>query len=432
TEVLHARHSTQKHSSKALSSDLVFSNQVEEALRFDKGDDALMTSWTTEDFTSKGDNYVSIITRVVVHYNRGEDKKEVTYVVKIKQMKQSGCASDFDNMVFNKEGKFYSKLLPMLNSELLSIKQEPLKMPRCLHPNWCEEQNHIFLEDLKPFKYILYDRRKSLDVQHTKLVLTELGRFHASSYLLHSKNPKWKVHQDFNFLKWEWFTYSEKTKKAIEVLVEGGLKTAAKLAKVAGYESVSKWYEEIAPDGVKILEEQIMRGSSHFNAISHGDCWISNMLFRYDDKENPIDMKILDLQFVRHSNLTLDLSYFFFTSLSRKERIEHISDLLSAYYGSFKLIADAASIVMPFTLKELDDEYCKASIFGLIMSTLLVPNILCDPEEVQDFDGGSDGQAVAYVERKRNRTLQMFQTNIVFKQRFTELFDDILDLVAFK
>ncbi|XP_066952592.1 uncharacterized protein [Macrobrachium rosenbergii] len=397
-----------------------------EALRVDKGQDAKLVSWTTKDFTSKGDNFVSVITSVIVQYALGsEDLKEETYVVKIKQTTENGSVSDFDNMVFNKEGKFLSELLPLLNLELAGIGHECLKVPRFLHARWLENQNQLFLNDLRALKFKLYDRKMGLDPPHTRLVLSELGRLHAISHVLQSKRPKRTLNQDFNFLDWEWFTYSKKLKFSFEVLVSGGLITASLMAKEVGKDRAEQWFEENSSKGVALLAEQLVCDSPNFNVIGHGDCWINNLLFKYDDRGLPKEVYLLDLQFVRQSSLATDLSYFFFTSLERTDRRERLEEMLTTYYDSFKSIVDAALIPMPFTPEELLEEYQRRTLFGLIMSSLLLPNILCDPEEVQHFDAGVDGCAGGYIERKRLRSLKMLQNNGVFRKRMIDLFDDV-------
>ncbi|XP_068213277.1 uncharacterized protein [Palaemon carinicauda] len=399
---------------------------ISEALTIDKGQTAKLVSWTTKDFTSKGDNYVSVITSVIVQYAQGsEAPKEETYVVKIKQATENGSVSHFDNMVFNKEGKFLSELLPLLNSELESIGHECLKMPRFLHPRWLENQNQLFLNDLRALKFQLYDRKMGLDLPHTRLVLSELARLHAISHVLQNKRPKRSLSQDFKFLLWEWFTYSKKLKSSFEVLVSGGLITASLMAKEVGRDKVSEWFKEKSSTGVAMLAEQLVCDSSKFKVIGHGDCWINNLLFKYDDRGLPTDIVLLDLQFCRQSSLATDLSYFFFTSLEKTDRNERLEELLTTYYDSFKTVVEAALLPMPFTAEELLEEYRRKILFGLIMSSLLLPNILCDPEEVQHFDAGVDGCAGGYIERKRLRSLKMLQNNSVFRRRMIDLFDDV-------
>lgn len=256
-------------------SGLVTEAGVEEALRHDHGQDARLLSWSCHDFTNKGDNYVAIITSVNVKFCQDGRHKEATYVVKIKQNK----SSDFDNMAFIKEGKFYTELLPLLNAELTGAGMTPLRLPRCLHSTWHEGQSQLFLQDLRPLGFKLHDRKKPLSLRHTVLVLQELGRLHAASFLLQSRTPGEDLASRFPFLTWAMYNYSEQSKAAFHVLITGSLQTASQLAGAVDRDDMRAWFESLGQRAVEVLVK--LKGSSPpFDVIGHGDCWVNNLLFR--------------------------------------------------------------------------------------------------------------------------------------------------------
>lgn len=60
------------------------------------------------------------------------------------------------------------------------------------------------------------------------------------------------------------------------------------------------------------------------NVLNHGDFWINNMMYKYDDDDDeslrPRDIRLVDLQLVRFSSPCLDLQYFITTSAQQEVR----------------------------------------------------------------------------------------------------------------
>lgn len=248
---------------------------VNRALRQDQGSDARLLSWSRHDFTNKGDNYVAEVTSVRVKYQIGEHIRYASYVVK---MRHGHPDSHFDDMVFVKEGKFYTVLLPLLNAELTKTGQEPMRVPRCYHSTWEEHESQLFLEDLRLRHFKMYDRKKPLTVAHASLTVRELARLHAASVLLLTQTPEKAT--PFAFLSWEMCNYSQETQKAFEALICGSLETAGELARAAERMDMQAWFNNVAPRGADLLRALILPAPP-YDVIGHGDCWVNNLLFRY-------------------------------------------------------------------------------------------------------------------------------------------------------
>lgn len=188
-----------------------------EALHHDKGSDAHLASWVIQDFLEEGDNYASAVTSVKVEYIQGGETHDVSYIVKLKRKRDGGSPTYFDDMTFEKEARFLTEICPLLNSELLTAGLPPLQLPRCCHRALSDNQDYLFLEDLRFKGFRWHDRKKGMDCLHANLVLQELTRLHAASFLLRKKNEE-DLLTKYKFLAWEWHNYSDESRKEFTTL----------------------------------------------------------------------------------------------------------------------------------------------------------------------------------------------------------------------
>ncbi|KAG7164309.1 putative Ecdysteroid kinase-containing protein 8, partial [Homarus americanus] len=183
---------------------------VEKVLKADKGNDAQLTSWSIKDFTQKGDNYATVVTSVSVNFSLHGQNQSVSYVVKINPQRDLG--KDFSDMfgaIFRKEAEFYEKIIPLLNSELTTLGLRQLRMAKWYYSFLEEGREMIFLEDLRPRGYQMFDRRKGMDVPHATLVLQELARMHAASRFLQARTPDQDLLDKFKTIKTDWLNCTD-------------------------------------------------------------------------------------------------------------------------------------------------------------------------------------------------------------------------------
>ncbi|XP_037783767.1 uncharacterized protein LOC119579995 isoform X2 [Penaeus monodon] len=404
---------------------------VRRALTTDKGPDADLTSWSTKPATKKGDNYISALTGVQVVYSQEGERREASYIVKLKQDQGGSGKYQMNRMVYGSEGGFYTRLLPRLNHALETAGIDALRVPGCPHVSWGEGDKQLFLEDLRPRGFTVHDRRKGMDERHTYLVLHELAKLHAASFLLQRDSPEEDLAATYDFLTWEWYNFSDITKKTFDSVLSGGMFTASRLARKIGNEQVASWFETLAPTGVECLREQL-EPSAPFNVVGHGDCWVNNLLFRYDSKGHPQEIMLLDFQFCRRSSLAVDLSYFLFTSLTGDVRNKHLDQFLSFYYDAFARIVAAGGARVPFSLEDVRLEFRRKKLLGLIFGALMMPALVCADDEVQELDVTSSAAAKNYVEVKRQNSLSMLEKNPLLEPRLVDLYADIVAFIEQK
>lgn len=187
----------------------------------------------------------------------------------------------FYNLIFVKEGNFYSQVLPALNKVLHQAGERPLAFPRCLHHSLAViGEEFIFLENLKVLGYKMEDRAVGLAEPHVSLVLKELARLHAASFLLQDRLPHGLL-DEFTFLQIDWkekFNLGSDWTGFVRNLLD--LHTGV-LEKMGGCEKVVGWIKKIYPKVDQLFDKMTTRAPP-FATILHGDCWTNNLLFRYD------------------------------------------------------------------------------------------------------------------------------------------------------
>lgn len=256
---------------------LVTESNVRAALTADKGADARLTAWKVVDFTKKGDNYACIVTSVEVKYELADQSSAVVYVVKLNPCRDDAMTEFINGIIYEKEAKFYNTLAPEMNAVLTENGQREINIPKCFYVSLEKGKEIIFLEDLRTRGYKMHDHRRGMDTLHTTLVLKELARFHASSFLLEKKYAGENLREKYPFLN---KTSSDIVAESPEIqkMLGDGLKSAQKmLTAVGGYEKAVTWLDNLIPKLADVFREQQCGKPM---VVCHGDCWTNNLLFK--------------------------------------------------------------------------------------------------------------------------------------------------------
>lgn len=107
-------------------------------------------------------------------------------------------------------------------------------------------------------------------------------------------------------------------------------------------------------------------------------------MFLYDEAGKLESMKMLDLQIMRYSRLSLDLAYFFCSSTDDEIRKTHLESLLEFYHS--RLIRNLGEYGYPasvFTFEEFKAEFDDCFTFGFITGTFLCQVRLLSPAALQ-------------------------------------------------
>ncbi|KAF2358970.1 Protein of unknown function DUF227 [Trinorchestia longiramus] len=407
---------------------LITEDCVKEALLEDKGPDAQYKSFEIIDFCTKGDNYACFVTSVKVTFLHGGQEKHVTYVAKLNHCHGIEAFEKFSEVAFEKEGNFYSKLIPDLNNVMKTLNMPQLKFSQCYFTSFEPTRQVILLGDKREEAFKMADRFAGLDDDHVFLVVKELGRLHAASVILEDGIGAENIMEKYDFLR-DCFTEQEddKMEALMKSMFAGYANNAAKITdRIAGYDKVSAWLKELAPLCHETFKQEIVKCDPKFRVINHGDCWNNNLLFRYEG-EKVADVCLIDLQINRRASLALDLNYFLITSLNGETRKKGLESYLTAYYNSFKEVFDAAQKPMKFTREELYTEYRNKNLFGILMGLMVLPIVVMQSTDVPDFDDINEENMQEKIEEQHQIVLDMIDTSPVLRPRMLDMFDEMVE-----
>ena len=133
---------------------------------------------------ANGDNYTSDVFRILVDYRiENSAPKQISLIVKCMLEIQGVSQLLNEYKMFVKEKEIYSNILPkvskMFNENFA---------PKCYY--LMENPSQIFvMEDLKESGFVVVDRQAGLDLEHCKLLIKKLAKYHAASMILAENEP---------------------------------------------------------------------------------------------------------------------------------------------------------------------------------------------------------------------------------------------------
>nr|XP_046489094.1 uncharacterized protein LOC124222317 [Neodiprion pinetum] len=343
------------------------SDYIKAVLRkVEKNDSIEVSDMTVKPATANGDNYMSDMHRI-------------------------GAASNSCGFLTD-EISMMSETLPRMQ-EILSRHGMPASLSaRCL-PTQEEGPIHLLLEDLVAEGFRLADRQAGLDLDHCLVAIRNLANFHASSVALAEKDlaavtkyNKGNFHKDHVLI-----AFFESTMKYFAEEVAKWPELNPRI-----YNKILKLSEVVRE---KLCEAALFR-ENDFNVLNHGDFWINNIMFRYDDQQNPVDSRFVsakfyiyqlklhvDFQLSNYASPAIDILFFFGTSLSDVVREQHRELIVREYHASLTAtMAKLKCVTVVPSLDQLLDTLKKRALCEVVTSFTLFPMILVDKSNFVSLD----------------------------------------------
>ncbi|XP_045467743.1 uncharacterized protein LOC123676092 [Harmonia axyridis] len=330
--------------------------------------------------TEKGTNYSSEIVFFSVTPKTVE--KKYSFVMKTTKRSKKMRELSQDAVGDKREMHLYSKVAPAIRQMLIESASdfhlENMTQPYLVN----EDPGHetMIMDNLKAKGFRLWDTNKPMNMEHIRTVLSNYGKYHASTMALRFKNPKVfaNLTKEMNNI-FAAFIDDEGVRK----LFGDYMRDAIQILNKAGLKNIAEKLEEVPENVINILancpneEDKVL--------ITHGDCWINNMMFKYKNAESlePLGVCFLDFQLSSFGSPATDLSYFLYTSCDENTITNEFENLLQFYYDSFsstlkKLALDPEEI---FSILKLKDHWRKYAISGLIMAAFVIKVQLAKKDE---------------------------------------------------
>uniref|UniRef100_A0A1L8DYN9 Putative ecdysteroid kinase n=1 Tax=Nyssomyia neivai TaxID=330878 RepID=A0A1L8DYN9_9DIPT len=305
-----------------------------------------------------GDNYTSTMYRVNVELTRdGAPAQTDNFIVKA-MIHMVEAFKEFS--IFPIEIEAYEQALPAFEGYWRDIGQDVVFGPKCLH-TISDLKEIIVLSDLKPQGFVMANRFEGLDLEHAKLLLSKLAKFHAASVIYKEKNGKFgpKLNRQ---------VFEPKMKKVFEGFTSGNFPVFLKFLNSSEH---LKQYHDIAEKWRHNMFERLLRVSNvtddtpDFCVLNHSDMWINNHMFKYDENNRPVDVVFIDFQMSHWGRPAVDLQYFLFSSV-RPEIVVAEFDTLIAHYHS--VLVDSLKVLgskkTPPLLRDLHIQILECCCYG--------------------------------------------------------------------
>ncbi|KAM3958718.1 uncharacterized protein ACR2FA_007238 [Aphomia sociella] len=316
------------------------------------------------DFISgKGESYVANTFRVVI--TEVNDEKNIFKCI-VKTLVNTERRELFHKL-HKREVAVYSDIVPVFNKiQKLVNTIDKVILPECLLSCAEEKKEVIILEDLiedgwSPESRL--SRFEELDYMQVNTVLTELAKFHALSFVFEKRIPEEFLNVKSRFedlLHNDGFLSQSKLINYFHDSFESSLK-------LVNDAEAKRMLSEIQPKILNILRMYTRPGK--YNVLCHGDCWINNMLFKYEENK-PTRVCFLDFQAVRYASPVTDIIYFLCLCTNSTFRSKHFDALKADYYNTLKssLTVYDIDVSSVYPREDFENEMEDALQYGLIVA----------------------------------------------------------------
>ncbi|XP_043498951.1 uncharacterized protein LOC122522182 [Polistes fuscatus] len=370
---------------------------LENILRKAKNDDSIrVIDIFSKPATAKGDNYTSDMYRILLEISckqagGQEVTKKTSLIVKVAPTGDTLKKDLIEkSMIFDTEMSMMMNLLKKMND---LVGPDHILGARIFY---VRKEHPVFLviEDLAPLGFRMADRQAGLDLTHCLLAMRGLARFHASSLAICEKEPNQKTIYTRGI-------YYNGHPPELTSFFSLGVKSLA--AQVKNWPNFEKYAEKIDKISDKLYFETckvIKQRDDEFNVINHGDFWVNNMMFRYNEERKPIDHIFVDFQLCVYGSPALDLQYFLSTSPNNEVYENDRETLIKEYYSTLcNMMKQLDCKTSPPSMEKLQKRINDYEIVAMISSFAILPLVLIDRNEAKDIneimgtDGGYDDSA---------------------------------------
>lgn len=230
-----------------------------------------------------GDGFLSTILSVTISGDRIDGRDKLQLVCKLAPSSPARRKEFESLLLFKREVLLYGKVLPLL-ADFEREKELPeselfTSYPKCFAAIANDETDQfvVILDDVRPKGFSMWPKHKIIPVDYAYRLMEQLGKLHGISLALKDQRPE--VYDELKNIEDVISTFI-KTDTMVE-LCDKAYQRALGVVEEPQHIEVVK--ELRATNQASFEECLIPPADEPFCVISHGDCWINNMLFRCRD-----------------------------------------------------------------------------------------------------------------------------------------------------
>ncbi|CAG5108442.1 Protein of unknown function [Cotesia congregata] len=240
------------------------------------------------------------------------------------------------------------------------------------------------MQDLRQFQFKNKDQKLGLSKDHLGMVIEALAKYHAGSIALEEK-----FRQSLLFSSQTHPNFLGMLATCLEVLGNNMLSWSDAKFVEAGYkiQNISKSIVESSKKNNDYNEDE-------FCVLNHGDCWANNVMFRENDANEPLEVRLVDFQLPVWSSPAIDLLYLLgFGPASDIMYIILDDFFLEKYLTTLKNTMEKLDCKRkPLTLDELKSSMWKRRSLGLISGLIFYPKFVIEADVVGPIKEVLDNQ----------------------------------------
>ncbi|XP_055844847.1 uncharacterized protein LOC129911164 [Episyrphus balteatus] len=345
--------------------------------------------------SSSGDNYMSVVKRIVlIGRDSDENEKNTSLIVKRQIASLSRRELYRCDEAFGNEISAFNEVVPLLERQTTS----GLIFPRCYFAGSDEAGDIIVLEDLKEQNFSMRNRLHGLDFEHCKLVMEELARLHAAS-IGAKRADFYEFRSKMECLRD--IVYCEEAREFYKNVLDSAIDEAVNSLRTSNTDGclteAIRLIEILRPTLFEKLKANISSQMAPNTVICHGDLWINNMMFKDENATGkPIAVRFFDLQAMRYTSPVFDILHFLYTSTKRDMRDVYLAKILETYCNRVNMLIDQQNyqdigidldaIKKSFSLQSIIEEFKEKVLYGLAICMWILPAVTFDVNNLPNLD----------------------------------------------
>ncbi|KFB51965.1 AGAP013267-PA-like protein [Anopheles sinensis] len=301
---------------------------------------------------------------------------------------------------FQREKYVFDMVLPMFEAFQKTCGLHSAKRfahyPSVIRSECCEGYEYILQRDLMSQGYRNFPRTEPLAYDDVLLVLTHLAQFHAISFAMQQQAPEVYATivaqlQETIFVPPLHSSFVDFLQRKVDYAIET-LRHNPEAGDGAVGERLCRFRDEYGQAMIDCVQNR------DDTVICHGDCWISNILYR---PNNAKELKFLDWQVARSGTPAIDLSYFIFCCTDSELR-ERLPELLRKYHSALVRRMEELGIsngreLFPF--ERLQMHMKKYARFGFGMALMTLHSTCCVEKDLPNVSAALETTELVDIDK---------------------------------